>query len=33
MSNLVEVDRRLPFVVSQQVEVSHTDLTEVTAQC
>lgn len=29
-SDLVEVDRRLPVVVSQKVEVSHTDLSEVT---
>lgn len=28
--HLVEVDRRLPVVVSQEVEVPHADLTEVT---
>lgn len=27
---LVNVDCRVPLVISQQVEVSHTDLTEVT---
>ena len=30
VSNLVEVDRGLPVVISEQVEVAHTDFTKVT---